>query len=163
MKSGASRRSTSAAAWRHGTISAERGSLPRQCWYARRRCALWALRSRRKYTAIAALLAGTLGSWNLVFGYLHALDANFSSERLIESLTGERQAYRTDAPFYTLEQFDPSVPFYLKRTLTLVNTRGERIDTGALQVVRQPQRRQQERRRLTGVRPQGEDDREAQD
>jgi 4-amino-4-deoxy-L-arabinose transferase-like glycosyltransferase len=87
--------------------------------------ALWALRSTQKLTAIAVLLAGTLGCWNLVFGYLHAMDANFSSERLIESLTGERQAYRSDAPFYMLEQFDPSVPFYLKRTLTLVNTRGE--------------------------------------
>jgi hypothetical protein len=58
---------------------------------------------------------------------LHAVDANFSSERLIESLTDKHihKPYRPATPFYSLAQFDPSVPFYLGRPVTLVNTRGE--------------------------------------
>ena len=87
--------------------------------------ATWMLRSARQGTAIALLLAGTLLSWNLVFEYLHALDAHFSSERLIESLTMEDKPFRPDVPFYTLEQFDASVLFYLGRTVTMVATRDE--------------------------------------
>jgi 4-amino-4-deoxy-L-arabinose transferase-like glycosyltransferase len=86
---------------------------------------IWALRSKRHLTAIMLLVASTIGSWNVVFGFLHAADANFSSERLIESLSGHRKPYHSNIPFYSLSQFDPSVPFYLGRTLTLVNTRGE--------------------------------------
>ena len=87
--------------------------------------AVWVLRGKKQFAAIALLVAGTVGSWNVVFGFLHALDANFSSERLIESLTGNRKPFRPELPFYSLAQFDPSVPFYLGRTVTLVDTRGE--------------------------------------
>jgi 4-amino-4-deoxy-L-arabinose transferase-like glycosyltransferase len=87
--------------------------------------ALWALRIPNKLPGMGLMLAGTLCSWNLVFGYMHALDANFSSERLIESLTKERRPFQSGVPFYSVGQFDPSVPFYLGRTLTLVESRGE--------------------------------------
>ena len=88
-------------------------------------CAIWSLHSMRKLAAIMLLVVGTLGSGNLVFGFLHAVDANFSSERFIEDLTGERTPFRSDVPFYSLAEFDPSVPFYLSRPVTLVSTRGE--------------------------------------
>jgi 4-amino-4-deoxy-L-arabinose transferase-like glycosyltransferase len=88
---------------------------------------VWALRSRRQFTAIMLLVLGTFGSWNVVFGFLHATDANFSSERLIESLTDKHKhrPFRSAQPFYSIAQFDASVPFYLGRPVTLVDTRGE--------------------------------------
>lgn len=51
--------------------------------------------------------------------------ANSSSERLIETLTGDRKPFRPDLPFYSVAQFDTSVPSYLGRPLTLVTTRGK--------------------------------------
>ncbi len=87
--------------------------------------AIWALLGKRQLVAIIFLVVGTFGSWHVVFGFLHAADAKFSSERLIESLTDDRKPYQPNVSFFSLSQFDPSVPFYLGRTLTLVNTRGE--------------------------------------
>ena len=87
--------------------------------------ALWTLRRKRQFIAITLLVAGTVASWNVVFAFLHDLDANFSSERLIEDLTADRKPFHPGLPFYSLGEFEPSVPFYLGRTVTLVDTRGE--------------------------------------
>lgn len=88
--------------------------------------ALWSFRRNRIPAAVAVLVAGSFGFWLLVFGFLHAIDADFSSERLIENLTGERRKpFHPEAPFYSVGQFDHSVPFYLGRTVTLVDARGE--------------------------------------
>lgn len=75
--------------------------------------------------AIALLVLGTLGSWSLVFEFLHAADESLSSERLIERLIHSQRPFRPEVPFYSVAQFDTSVPFYLGRPLTLVATRGE--------------------------------------
>lgn len=83
------------------------------------------LRRRRLLATMAVLLIGSLGFWQLVFGFLHAIDADFSAERLIEGLTGDYTPFRPEAPFYSVAQFDHSVPFYLGRTVTLVATRSE--------------------------------------
>lgn len=81
---------------------------------------------RARFAAVIACLAlGSLGSWNLVFEFLHAVDESLSSERLIETLTQDHRPFRPDIPFYSVSQFDTSVPFYLGRPLTLVATRGE--------------------------------------
>lgn len=87
--------------------------------------ALWTFHKRRVFRAAAILVAGTFGFWQMVFGFLHAIDASISSERLIESLTDNRTPFRAGVPFYSVAQFDDSVPFYLGRTVTLVATRGE--------------------------------------
>lgn len=87
--------------------------------------ALWTFHRRRTFRAVVILVAGTFGFWQMVFGFLHAIDANISSERLIESLTDNRTPYHPELPFYSVAQFDDSVPFYLGRTVTLVDTRGE--------------------------------------
>lgn len=76
-------------------------------------------------TAILCLALGTLGSWNLVFIFLHAVDESLSSERLIETLTQDQRPFRPEVPFFSVSQFDTSVPFYLGRPITLVATRGE--------------------------------------
>lgn len=88
--------------------------------------AVLSVRRGRNSLAVAVLVVGTLGFWNLVFGFLHAIDADLSSERLIENLTTEEHApFHPEIPFYSVAQFDHSVPFYLGRTVTLVDTRGE--------------------------------------
>ncbi len=76
-------------------------------------------------TAIGFLVVGTLGCWSLVFEFLHAADESLSSERLIENLTHGQRPFRPGTRFYSVGQFDTSVPFYLGRSLTLVATRGE--------------------------------------
>lgn len=89
--------------------------------------AMVSVRRGRSPLAVAILAVGALGFWNLVFGFLHEIDASLSSERLIESLTQEEEhnPFHPEAPFYSIAQFDHSVPFYLGRTVTLVDTRGE--------------------------------------
>jgi 4-amino-4-deoxy-L-arabinose transferase-like glycosyltransferase len=85
---------------------------------------LWT-RRRQIESAVAALIAGALVSWGLVFGYLHAVDDEFSSQRLVHGMTKERVPFHPEAPFYSVGQFDHSVPFYLRRAVTLVDYRGE--------------------------------------
>jgi 4-amino-4-deoxy-L-arabinose transferase-like glycosyltransferase len=82
-------------------------------------------RSQSWLSSAVTLAVGTFVAWNCVFAFLHHLDARFSSERLIEELTGDRKPFRPDAPFFSVEQFDHSVPFYLGRTVILVAVRGE--------------------------------------
>ena len=55
------------------------------------------------------------------------IDDYFSSERLIERLVGDEshRPYRPHMPFYSVDMFDHTVPFYLGRTLTLVHEQGE--------------------------------------
>ena len=87
--------------------------------------AVWSVRARRTAVSLAILAAGSLASWNLLFQFLHGVDDRFSSEQLIEALTADRKPFHPELPFYSVAQFDTSVPFYLGRTVTLVGTRGE--------------------------------------
>jgi 4-amino-4-deoxy-L-arabinose transferase-like glycosyltransferase len=80
---------------------------------------------RRPGAAIGALASGSFVFWIALFGFLHDVDAMFSSERLIETLTGRTKPFHTADRFYSVGVFDPSVPFYLGRPVTLVNVRGE--------------------------------------
>jgi 4-amino-4-deoxy-L-arabinose transferase-like glycosyltransferase len=116
---------------RFAGVAAEAGM---SLWWLYAACALlaaggfvaWRYCRRQRWLGSAvALAAGTAIAWNCVFAFLHAVDARFSSERLIEELTGDRKPFRPDAPFFSVEQFDHSVPFYLGRTVTLVAVRGE--------------------------------------
>ena len=86
---------------------------------------LWSIRRRLMGPSVAILVGGTFAAWNFLFAYLHAIDANFSSERLIETLTADRKPFRPGVPMYSIAQFDHSVPFYLGRPVTLVEYRGE--------------------------------------
>jgi len=87
--------------------------------------ALW-LRSRsRQIAPVLTLAIGTLVAWNLVFAYLHDVDSRFSAERLIESVQGDERPFAPKLAFYSVGQFDHSVPFYLGRPVTLVGIRSE--------------------------------------
>lgn len=87
--------------------------------------ALAFLRRDRVRNALAVLMVGSFGFWHLISAYMHEVDESYSSERLIEELTSDTKPFHPDAPFYSVALFDHSVPFYLGRTLTLVETRGE--------------------------------------
>jgi len=87
--------------------------------------ALWLLRRTRRLWAVFALLAGSFAFWGSVFFFLHEVDTSFSSERLIESLTDDSKPFDPAHEFYSVAMFDHSLPFYLGRTLTLVDYDGE--------------------------------------
>lgn len=80
---------------------------------------------RKPGHAIMVLAISSFACWSAAFAFLHQADAHFSSERLIEGFARGQKPFAPDAPFYSVSQFDHSVPFYLGRTLTLVDVRGE--------------------------------------
>jgi 4-amino-4-deoxy-L-arabinose transferase-like glycosyltransferase len=87
--------------------------------------ALWSARRRMFSTTVVILIAGTFGLWQMVFGFLHSIETDFTSEELIEAFTAEQRPFHPELPFYSVAQFDDTVPFYLGRTVTLVDSRGE--------------------------------------
>lgn len=87
--------------------------------------ALWRLRRGQVATGAVLLLLGTFGFWQFIFCFLHGVDSSLSSERLIDQLTRGRRPFHLEAPFYSVAHYDESVPFYLGRPVTLVDTIGE--------------------------------------
>lgn len=91
--------------------------------------ALFLLRRAQALWAVVALVTSSFAFWMFSFVFLHAVDTAFSSERLIESLADDTKPFDVDHPFYSIGQFDHSLPFYLGRTVTLVDHTGE-LKTG---------------------------------
>jgi 4-amino-4-deoxy-L-arabinose transferase-like glycosyltransferase len=88
----------------------------------------WHLQRRgRRLPALAAVALSSLVACQAAAVLAAHIDDYFSSERLIERLTGDVQhrAFRPDLPFYSVDMFDHTVPFYLGRTVTLVREQGE--------------------------------------
>ena len=84
-----------------------------------------ALRRRADAPAVAVVGMGSLLALQLALSGMHVLDADFSSERLIEQVAGEDKIFPRDPPFYSVATFDHSVPFYLGRPVTLVANKNE--------------------------------------
>jgi 4-amino-4-deoxy-L-arabinose transferase-like glycosyltransferase len=80
---------------------------------------MWPLR------AFATLCAGSFLFWLCLAGFFYAKDDHFSSERLVEGFAGKERPFQPHASVFSVGQFDPSLPFYLGRTVTLVATAGE--------------------------------------
>jgi 4-amino-4-deoxy-L-arabinose transferase-like glycosyltransferase len=88
----------------------------------------WHLQRRgRRLPALAAVALSSLVACQAAAVLAAHIDDYFSSERLIERLTGDEhhRAFRPDLPFYSVDMFDHTVPFYLGRTVTLVREQGE--------------------------------------
>ena len=83
------------------------------------------LAKSRPRWAMTSLAAGTFAFWACMFAFLHHTDSHFSSEKLIEDLTNDTKPFFPHLPVYSVGQFDHSLPFYLGRPVTLVDTRGE--------------------------------------
>jgi 4-amino-4-deoxy-L-arabinose transferase-like glycosyltransferase len=76
--------------------------------------------------ALATIAVASLAACQCAAMLAAHVDEYFSSERLIERLTREsHQAFRPDLPFYSVDTFDHTVPFYLGRTVTIVREQGE--------------------------------------
>lgn len=82
-------------------------------------------RHGRALWAAFAMVAGSFAFWGSVFFFLHEVDTSFSSERLIEALTDDTKPFDVQHEFFSVGMFDHSLPFYLGRTVTLVDYSGE--------------------------------------
>ncbi len=89
--------------------------------------ALRLLRGGRRLPALAAVVLGGMLGCQVAAVAAARADAWFSAEGLIARVTGGKAArpFRPDVPFYSVDTFDHTVPFYLGRTLTLVRDQGE--------------------------------------
>ncbi|MEO7253554.1 MAG: glycosyltransferase family 39 protein [Casimicrobium sp.] len=85
----------------------------------------------RRAASVVAITLGSFVFWGCLFGFLHQIDAAFSSERMIEGLVKNERPFAPQAPFYSVGPIDYSVAFYLGRPMTSVNHRGE-MDAGIL-------------------------------
>lgn len=83
------------------------------------------LRRQRHLDALAALVLGGLLACQLGSVVAHEVDGYFSAERLVERVTAGVRPFRPDLPFYSVDLFDQTVPFYLGRTVTLVKEKSE--------------------------------------
>ena len=84
------------------------------------------LRARLAVTTRIALvgLVNVVALQILLVG-AHVFDAYFSAENAIDTFVGEGQSFPAKPPFYSVGMLDQSVPFYLERTLTQVEHKGE--------------------------------------
>jgi len=88
-------------------------------------CAALRLRRRAAGASAAVVSLASLLAAQLALSGTHMLDGNFSSERLIEQVVGERLQFPRTPPFYSVATYDHSVPFYLGRPVTLVAHKDE--------------------------------------
>jgi len=87
--------------------------------------ALRLLRRARQEASLAVLGLGSLLAVQLALSGTHLLDERYSSERLVETVVGEKKQFPREPPFYSVASFDQSVPFYLGRPVTLVGYKDE--------------------------------------
>ena len=87
--------------------------------------ALRGLHRRRRIGALATLVLGGVLGCQVATVVAHRVDSYFSAEDLVERVTGDIRPFQPELPFYSVDIFDHTVPFYLGRTVTLVRERGE--------------------------------------
>ncbi len=87
--------------------------------------ALRLLRRSLQEASLAVLGLGSLLAVQLALSGTHVLDERYSSERLMETVVGEKLRFPPESPFYSVASFDQSVPFYLGRPVTLVGYKDE--------------------------------------
>jgi hypothetical protein len=87
--------------------------------------AAWWLSERRTVLSLLVLSFGSVACLQLGLSGLYQVDVNYSTEKFAEQFLGEDKAFAPEVPFYSVDHFDPSLAFYLGRTLTLVRYRGE--------------------------------------
>ena len=87
-----------------------------------------ALRKRRQpLRALAILAVASMIGCQMACLLLSRVDAYFSAELLIERVlvSEARRPAVAEVPFYSVDMFDQTVPFYLGRTMTLVREQSE--------------------------------------
>jgi len=74
-------------------------------------------RRGRSRAAVVAMSITGLGAWQLAITGHDALSPSFSSHALAAQV---KPHLRAECPFYTVRTYDQTLPFYLERTMTLV-------------------------------------------
>jgi 4-amino-4-deoxy-L-arabinose transferase-like glycosyltransferase len=75
--------------------------------------------------SIAVVGLGSLLAVQIALSGTHLLDEQYSSERIMEAVVGDKLRFPREPPFYSVASFDQSVPFYLGRPVTLVGYKDE--------------------------------------
>lgn len=85
------------------------------------------LLARRQHVGYAGLLLGLAMPMvaQLALAGAHTVDELRSTERVFESVFGEKRAETDTTPFYSVGTFDPGLPFYLGRPVVMVGYRSE--------------------------------------
>lgn len=80
-----------------------------------------------RVNALAVLVLGAMTACQLGAVVAYEVDRYFSAERLIERISGGEslRPFRPDLPFYSVDTFDHTVPFYLGRSVILVKEKSE--------------------------------------
>ena len=81
--------------------------------------------SARRSIGIIVITLTTLVATQVAFVGNDAFRATRSAADLAATLTSAQPPYDANAPFYQIEMYDQTLPFYLRRTTTLVNYRDE--------------------------------------
>jgi len=84
-------------------------------------CAIFELRGRRA-AAVISLAAGGLAMAQLPLTGHQSLASVYSASGIVKSVKSQIKA---DAPFYAVNTFDHTLPFYLGRTVTMVGYKDE--------------------------------------
>ena len=85
------------------------------------------LLARRQRASSAGLVLGLAMPFAVQLALVgaHAIDELHSTERVIESLFGEKRPRNDTTPFYSVGSFDHSLPFYVARPVVMVGDRSE--------------------------------------
>ena len=79
-------------------------------------------------TRISLVAAMNVAALQIMLTGSYVFDAYFSAEKAIDTFVGEHESFPAGPPFYSVGMLDQSIPFYLRRTLTQVETKGELAD-----------------------------------
>ena len=82
--------------------------------------AVLAWKHRRQGALLAVTLAG-LGFAHIAITESNELAPALSSYGIVKHMQSESGAFDRSVPFFSIQQYDQTLPFYLKRPLTLVN------------------------------------------
>lgn len=82
--------------------------------------AAWLFRHRIRSTGIVALAFGSLGAGILALDGNDELSRLSSSYSIVRELEAAQEPFDRSAPFYSVGMYDQTLPFYLKRPVTLV-------------------------------------------
>jgi 4-amino-4-deoxy-L-arabinose transferase-like glycosyltransferase len=77
-------------------------------------------RQASRHAGILALALGSLGAGILAMNGHNELSRLYSADQIVQEIDAEHGPFDPNAPFYSIEMHDQTLPFYLKRPVTLV-------------------------------------------
>ncbi|HEV2685387.1 MAG TPA: glycosyltransferase family 39 protein [Actinomycetota bacterium] len=85
----------------------------------------WWLRSGRRTTAVLTVALSALAGAQVVLTGYDELAESRSTEPILARIASAHGPLRTDLPFYAVRMYDQTLPYYLGRTVVLVDYRDE--------------------------------------